>query len=294
VKKHFLSLEPLTKDDCLRIFDKAGRIRRDPQCFGPILKGRTIGLLFEKPSLRTRVSFEVGINNLAGRPLYMSASEVQLGKREAVSDVARIVAGYLDGIIIRTFGHEMLEEFARYSSVPVINGLTDRYHPAQVLSDCYTILKHKSSFDGRKIVYIGDGNNVCNSLIHGISVLGGSLTVACPDGYAPTVEGAVEIVHDPVVAVRDADVLYTDVWTSMGAEAEAEERRSKFAQFQLNGTLLRHARPDAIVMHCLPAHRGEEITDEAMDCPQSIVFEQAQNRLYVQQALMTEIFGNVK
>jgi ornithine carbamoyltransferase len=294
VNKHFLSLDQLTKSDCLRIFDKSDRIRQDPRSFGPVLKGCTIGLLFEKPSLRTRVSFEVGINNLSGRPLYMSASEVQLGKREAVSDVARIVAGYLDGIIIRTFAHGTLEEFSRYSSVPVINGLTDRYHPAQVLSDCYTILKHKTTFDGRKIVYIGDGNNVCNSLIHGVSILGGSLTVASPDGYAPTVEGAVEIVHDPVIAVRDADVLYTDVWTSMGAEAEADERRRKFAQFQLNGALLKHARPDAIVMHCLPAHRGEEITDEVVDSRQSIVFEQAQNRLYVQQALMTEIFGNVK
>jgi ornithine carbamoyltransferase len=237
----------------------------------------------------------------------MSATEVQLGKRESVADVSRTISGYLHGIIIRTFEHETLETFAKYSSVPVINGLTDMYHPAQVLSDYYTIARKKGEPKKLKIVYIGDGNNMCHSLMHGIAILGGTLVIAGPKGYEPdaTVSAEVEklaqktkaqiqIMHDPNEAVKNADVVYTDVWTSMGDEAEAEERLNKFKSFQVNDTLMSHAKSDCLVMHCLPAHRGEEITDSVVESKQSIVFEQAQNRLYVQQALMVEIFGNKK
>lgn len=301
---HFLSLKDFTKEDFLRIFVKADWIKDDRRFFGSMLKGKTIGLLFEKPSLRTRVSFEVGLNNLAARPLYLSANEVQLGKRESIADVARIMSGYLDGVIIRTFSHDTIEEFAKNSEVPIINGLTDTYHPAQVLSDYYTITKHKGDTKDLKIVYVGDGNNMCHSLMLGISKLGGNLTIACPKGYEPSSEifetvkdeviktgASIVIEADPRAAMRSADVVYTDVWTSMGDEAEAEQRVKDFAGFQLNSELVSCAKSDALIMHCLPAHRGEEITDEIMECENSIVFEQAQNRLYVQQALMSEIFN---
>lgn len=289
---HFLSLKDLSREDFLRLFDKADLIKADRRHFGSLLKGKTIALLFEKPSLRTRVSFEVGINNLSGRPLYLSQHEVQLGSRESISDVARVLSGYTDGIIIRTFAHATIEEFAKSSSVPVINGLTDMYHPAQVLSDYYTIVRKKGDTRKLKIVYVGDGNNMCNSLITGASKLGNSLVVACPEGYEPAaLDGDVMLESNPAVALRDADVVYTDVWTSMGCEAESAKRKAAFSGFQLNSELLNYAKHDVLVMHCLPAHRGEEITDDVVDGPNSIVFEQAQNRLYVQQALMTEIFA---
>lgn len=301
---HFLSLKDYTKEDFLRIFEKADMIKKDRRHFGSLLKGKTIGLLFEKPSLRTRVSFEVGINNLAARPLYLSQNEVQLGTRESIADVARIMAGYLDGVIIRTFAHETIEEFSKWSDVPVINALTDMYHPAQVLSDYYTIRSKKGDTDNLKIVYVGDGNNMCHSLMYGVATLGGNLVVSSPAGYEPNKEvmidvlkrvaqvgGSITLEQDPVTAVYDADVVYTDVWTSMGDEEESEERKAKFHSYQLNKSLMSCAKDDAIIMHCLPAHRGEEITDEMMEDLRSVVFEQAQNRLYVQQALMSEVFN---
>jgi len=302
--RHFLSLTDLTKTEIISLFETADAIKKDRACLGPVLKGKTIGLLFEKPSLRTRLSFEVGVNNLTGRPLYMAQNEVQLGKRESIADVARIMSGYLDGVVIRTFAHAGLAEFAKYANIPVINGLCDSYHPAQVLSDYYTIIRKKGAMKDLKIVYVGDGNNVCHSLMHGVALLGGTLVISCPEGYEPSqaVYDACEQNHDakqfsilyepdPKVAMQDADVVYTDVWTSMGQEAENDVRKKVFADYQVNNLMYSFAKPDCLIMHCLPAHRGEEITDEMMEHRNSIVFEQAENRLYVQQALMAKFFS---
>jgi ornithine carbamoyltransferase len=302
--RHFLSLTDLSKDEIMALYETADKIKKDRAVLGPLLKGKTIGLLFEKPSLRTRLSFEVGVNNLMGRPLYLSQQEVQLGKREAISDVARIMSGYLDGLVIRTFAHEGLRELAKFASIPVISGLCDSYHPAQVLSDFYTILRKKGSLKGLKIVYVGDGNNVCHSIMHAVALLGGTLVISCPHGYEPSqdVYDCCEKMHDPKVsqilfepdprtAMIDADVVYTDVWTSMGKEAENEVRKKVFADHQINSLYYSYAKRDCLIMHCLPAHCGEEITREMMEHKNSVVFEQAENRLYVQQALMAMIFG---
>ena len=282
----------------------ATRLKRDPIPPDAPLRGRSLAMIFEKPSLRTRLSFEMAMVQLGGHAAYMSPAEVGLGRRESVADVARVTSRYVDGIVLRTFAHETTEEFARSSSVPVINGLSDLSHPCQGLADVFTIREKKGTDRNVVVAYVGDGNNVCHSLMLGVALSGQTLRVATPPGYEPqerfrsrTAEiarqtrASVEVGRDPAEAVRGADVVYTDVWTSMGQEQEYERRRRAFQGYQVNPQLLRLAKRDAIVMHDLPAHRGEEITDDVIDGPQSAVFDQAENRLHAQKALVRWLLG---
>jgi ornithine carbamoyltransferase len=282
----------------IKVAHKAGR-RIAP------LKGKTLGLLFEKPSLRTRVTFEVGMRQLGGDSLYMGSHEVQLGERESVRDVARNFGRWIDGLVVRTFYHEVLEELARHSAIPVINGLTNLLHPCQALSDMLTILEKKGRLQGVRVAYLGDGNNVANSWLLAAGTMGVDFAIACPRGYEPDANifrlakkrarssGArLSIVREPQEAVKNADFIYTDVWTSMGQEREAIQRRIVFKDYQVNRTVVRQARKNVMVMHCLPAHRGEEITDEVLDGPHSIVFDQAENRLHAQKALLEAFLGD--
>lgn len=268
------------------------------------LLGATLGLLFEKPSTRTRVSFEAGIAQLGGQSLFLSAAEIQLSRGESIADTARVLSRYLDGLVIRTYDQATVEEWAREATIPIINGLTDLCHPCQALSDLLTIREQKGRLKGVKIAYVGDGNNVANSLIEGAAKMGMAISLACPTAYEPDqrivdlarVEAeqtgaAIEIGEDPLVAVKGADVLYTDVWISMGREREQARRLKALAPYQLNERLLKSARPDAVVMHCLPAHRGLEITAGVLDGPQSVVLDQAENRLHMQKAILVELLG---
>ncbi len=298
--RHFVSLGDLDPSQLGYLLDlaaalKAARSRREPH-----LRGRALAQIFEKPSLRTRLSFDVGMIELGGHCVYLSPQEVGLGRRESVADVSRVVSRMVDAVVLRTNAHETIEEFARYSSIPVINGLSDLSHPCQGLADILTIVEKKGpDLHGVRVAYVGDGNNVLHSLMLAVALRGGSLRAATPAGYEPLPRfrelaqrrasdtgGSVELLTDPVAAVSDADVVYTDVWTSMGQEQEYERRRRAFLGYQVNAELLRHAKPDAIVMHDLPAHRGEEITDDVMDGPQSVVFDQAENRLHAQKAVL--------
>lgn len=272
------------------------------------LAGKTIGLLFQKPSTRTRVSFEAGMNQLGGEAIILPLAEIQLSRGESIADTARVLSRYLDGLVIRTYDHGTVEEWAREATMPVINGLTDLSHPCQALSDLLTIREQKGRLKGLRIAYVGDGNNVANSLIEAAAKMGMSIALGCPAGYQPdqhTVDvarleaqatsGSIEIGDDPHVAVKGADVVYTDVWISMGREREHARRLKALSAYQLNGRLLRWAKPDAIVMHCLPAHRGEEITAEVLDGAQSVILDQAENRLHMQKAiLVTLLQGNRK
>lgn len=270
----------------------------------PLLKGKTLGMIFQKPSLRTRVSFEMGMRHLGGDALYLSPNEIGLGGRESVADVARVLSRYVDGIMARVFAHSHVVELARHSRVPVINGLSDYSHPCQGLTDLFTMWEYKGRLEGLKLAYVGDGNNVATSLLFGGSKLGLHVSVGTPVGYEPPANvvalarafasesgGSVTVTNDPVAAVADADVVYTDTWASMGQEAEKEARARIFPPFQVNTQLLAAARADAIVMHCLPAHRGEEITDEVADGPQSALFDQAENRMHAQKAILVDFLG---
>ncbi|MBF0318211.1 MAG: ornithine carbamoyltransferase [Nitrospirae bacterium] len=257
------------------------------------LLGRSIGMLFHKPSTRTRVSFEVGIYQLGGQPLNITLEQSQLSRGESFADTARVLSRYLNGIVIRTFEHEIAVIVAAYASVPVINGLTDTHHPCQILADLMTIKEKKGTLKGIKIAYIGDGNNVANSLIEGAAQMDMNLTIASPQGYEPSPDilstndsNRITVVRDPRDAATGADVLYTDVWTSMGDKARVEEKITKFAAYQINDELLSYARPDCIVLHCLPAHRGQEITDSVIEGKHSAVFDQAENRLHTQKAVL--------
>ncbi|WHZ17490.1 MAG: Ornithine carbamoyltransferase [Nitrospira sp.] len=273
----------------------------------PLLQGRMLGLLFQKPSTRTRVSFEAGMNQLGGQAMVLPMGDIQLSRGESVADTAHVLSRYLDAIVVRTFDHAIVEEWAREATIPVINGLTDLSHPCQALSDLLTIEEKKRRLKGIKIAYVGDGNNVTNSLIEAAAKMGMTIAVGCPAGYQPDqhivdlarVEaqqtGAViEIGTDPFVAVKDADVVYTDVWISMGREREQARRLKTLAPYQLNERLLKRAKPDALVMHCLPAHRGEEISAEVLDGPQSVVLDQAENRLHMQKAILVRLLGREK
>lgn len=298
MNKDFLSVYDLSPADFEIIFEKARILKkklREGIPYTP-LSGKTLGMIFEKSSTRTRISFEVGIYQLGGTALFLSSRDTQLGRGENISDTARVMSRYLDAIVIRTYSQEFVEEFARFATIPVINGLTDREHPCQILSDLFTIMEKKGRREGLKVAYIGDGNNVANSWIDAAARIPFQLSLACPERYEPdagvlargmkeTLRG-ITLHRDPLDAVRDADVIYTDVWTSMGQEAEKDERTKAFHSYQINGSLLAHAHDDAIVMHCLPAHRGEEITDEVIDGPHSVVIDQAENRLHVQKAIM--------
>lgn len=299
--RDFISIHDYTADEVQEIF-KVARIlkekqkRREPH---PVLAGKTLGMIFQKNSTRTRVSFEVGMYQLGGYALFLSSNDLQLKRGETIADTARTLSRYLDGIMIRTFSHDEVLELAKYADIPVINGLTDLLHPCQVMGDLLTVLEKKGRLAGLKLAFIGDGNNVAHSLMFGGAKVGMDVVVASPAGFKPSEEivrlaradaaasGArIEVVEDPREAAEGADIIYTDVWASMGQEAEREARARAFVNFQVNAELLKVAKPDVIVMHCLPAHRGEEITDEVMDGPHSVVFDEAENRLHIQKAIM--------
>ena len=304
MKRDFVSLYDFSKEELLALLRRAKELKKMQkrgENYRP-LEGKTLGMVFEKPSTRTRVSFEVGMYQLGGHALFLSSQEMQLGRGETVADTARILSRYVDGIMIRTFSHRNVEEMARFATVPVINGLSDLLHPCQILSDIFTIWEKLGRYEGVKVAYIGDGNNVANSWINGALRMGMELWVASPPDYEPDGEilrrakdenpRSVHLTHDPREAARGAQVLYTDVWTSMGQEEEQERRREAFRPYQLNRELVDLAEEGALVMHCLPAHRGEEITDEVMDGPQSVVFDQAENRLHVQKAILEALLGD--
>ena len=259
------------------------------------LEGKTLGMIFQKSSTRTRVSFETGMYQLGGHPLFLSSKDLQIGRGEPVQDTARVLSRYLDGIMIRTFEQKEVEDLVKYGSVPIINGLTDFAHPCQVLADLMTIREFKNKLDGLKFCFIGDGNNMANSLTVGCLKMGLSVSLACPEGYYPPAEildfakgygDKFELVNDPVTAAKDADAIYTDVWASMGQEGEAEKRKLAFAGYQVNDEVMNAAKPDTIVLHCLPAHRGEEITEKVFEAHANEIFEEAENRLHAQKAVM--------
>ena len=295
-KRDFLTLRDLSSDEIGVILDRARAFKAGVDSNRCPLIGRSIGLLFEKASTRTRVSLEVGIYQLGAKTIYMNPKEIQIGRGETVRDTAKVLSRYLDAIIIRTYSHSTLDEFALHSTVPVINGLSDLHHPCQALGDLMTISERKGRIKDVKLAYIGDGNNVANSLIEAASLMGLEIALACPEGYEPSPRilekakksgnGGVSVVREPREAVQNADAVYTDVWVSMGQENEADKKKERFRKYQINEELLSHAAKDVIVLHCLPAHRGEEITDEVMDGPQSAVFDQAENRLHTQKALL--------
>ncbi len=294
MKRDFLTVLDLSREEVEAILKRAIQLKSSKEMSCPLI-GKSIGLLFDKASTRTRISFQTGIYQLGAQAIYINASELQLGRGETIEDTARVLSRYLSAIVIRTFSHQTIERFAMVASIPVINGLTDLHHPCQALADLMTILEKKGRLNDIRLAYIGDGNNVANSLIEASSLMGVNLTLACPEGYEPdsgiyersSSGGArIELMRSPEKAVKDADVIYTDVWVSMGHEKEIEKREKAFKGYQINKRLLSFARPDAIVMHCLPAHRDKEITDEVIDSPQSVVFDQAENRLHTQKALL--------
>ena len=298
MNKDLVTEYDLTGEDFDFIFTRSRELKRFLKEGRPhqVLAGKTLGMIFEKASTRTRLSFEVGMYQLGGLAVFLNTSDTQLGRGETVSDTAKIMSRYLDGIMIRTFAQKTVEDLAAHADIPVINGLTDLLHPCQILSDLFTIMEKKGDYRGLKIAYIGDGNNIANSWINAASRLHLKLALACPEGYDPdsellargrreTREG-IYLYRDPEEAVEKADVVYTDVWTSMGQETEREHRSRVFKPYQVNASLLSHAREDYIVMHCLPAHRGEEITSEVIDGPHSVVLDQAENRLHVQKAIL--------
>lgn len=304
MNRHFLSIADHSRADLEAILDDAARLKADLKARRgerPLL-GKTLAMIFEKPSLRTRVTFETGIKQLGGASVYLAPNDIQLGARETVADVAGNLSRWVDIIMARTFSHGSMLELAEYATIPVINGLSDLLHPCQVMADCQTLLEKKGRLEGVTVAFIGDGNNVVNSWIHAAARLGIHFRLACPEGYEPDAgvleeaaksgSGKVEILRDPGAAATDADVLYTDVWTSMGQEAESQLRRVAFEGYQVNAGLLAKAKRDAIVMHCLPAHRGEEISGEVVDGPQSVVLEQAENRLHAQKAIMVRLAGS--
>ncbi len=305
--RDFLSLNDFTTEEIYQILDLADELKKKQKNGEEhhILKGKTLGMIFEKSSTRTRVSFEVGMYQLGGAALFLSNRDLQIGRGEPIRDTARVLSRYLDGIMIRTFEPEKVQELADYADIPIINALTDEEHPCQVLADLQTIREHKGDLKGLKMVYIGDGNNMVHSLMHGCAKVGMDISVATPAGYEPMakmVEQArkaaeafgskVEITEDILVAAKDADVIYTDVWASMGQEGEAEKRQKAFKDYQVNAAVMAVAKPDAIVLHCLPAHRGEEITEEVLESKNSVIFDEAENRLHAQKAVMALVMAD--
>jgi ornithine carbamoyltransferase len=300
--KDFLSIKDFSPSEIQYLLILGRQIKTHPTTYSDALKRKTLAMIFEKPSLRTRVSFDVGIQQLGGFSVYLSPAEINLGKRECVYDVAKNLERMVQGIMIRTFAHEIAEQMAQYASIPVINGLTDYSHPCQAMADYLTIWEAKSNLEGLKVAFVGDGNNVAHSLMFAGAQLGVQVWVATPPGYEPKAEavewacergaetgGSCRLTHDPLEAVLGADVVYTDVWASMGKEAEAEARSQIFRCYQVNAPLFCRAKRDAIFLHCLPAHRGEEVTSEVIDSPRSLVFQQSENRLHVQKAILLEL-----
>lgn len=297
--KHFLSITDLTKKELGDILYLAKRIKSNPKKYRNSLSGKILGLLFNKPSTRTRVSFEAGMYQLGGNTIFLTEKEIQIGRGESIMDTARVLSSYLDAIVIRTYEHQHLIDFSKNSSIPVINGLSDLLHPCQILSDIFTIIEKKGHTEGINLTYIGDGsNNIAHSWILAAELVGINLRIATPRDYQPNPgimervrTGKIEVTTDITKATRDADIIYTDVWVSMGQEQEREKRLNQFRQYQINESMLKMAKPDAMVMHCLPAHVGEEITGIVLYGPQSIVFQQAENRLHVQKALLIKLMG---
>jgi len=299
--RHFLALNQYTKDDLDALFALTRELKDKQKQGVPhrLLEGKSVALIFEKSSTRTRVSFEVGVHQLGAHPLFISSGTSQMGRGEPIKDTARVMARYCDGVMIRTYGQEIVEEFARYSSVPVINGLTDLFHPCQIMADLFTVMEHKGTYEGLKFAWVGDGNNMANTWIEAAAILGFDLTLACPTGYEPDrhvwdwaqtrATSSITITEDPEEAVRDADVINTDVWASMGQEQEQKEREVAFQGYCLDDALVSLAKPDCMVLHCLPAHRGEEITDSVIEGPRSAVWDEAENRLHVQKAIMASL-----
>jgi ornithine carbamoyltransferase len=305
--KDLLSIGDLTSTEIDILLSLAADLKEQQRkgIAHPLLAGKSLAMIFEKPSLRTRVTFEVGMGQLGGRAIYLVPADIRLGEREAVKDAAKNLERWVDGIMARTYSHQTLEELARHATVPVINGLSDLTHPCQVLADLFTLREKRGRLQGLKVAYIGDGNNVCHSWLYASAKTGIEFTVACPKGYEPHADilasarreaeasgGRIALTDDPKLAAKGADVLYTDVWTSMGQEAESAKRRRDFQGFQVDAALVRLAAPDVLVMHCLPAHRGEEITDEVLDGPHSIVYDEAENRLHLQKAILVTLLGS--
>lgn len=296
--KHLLKLMDLSEKEIIEILNLADQLKYEKKngIEHHLLKGKTLGLIFSKSSTRTRVSFEVGMYDLGGNALFLSSRDLQIGRGEPVQDTARVLSRYLDGIMIRTFAQSEVEDLAKYGSIPIINGLTDYCHPCQVLADLMTIREHKGTLAGRKICYIGDGNNMTNSIIVGCIKMGMEVSVACPKGYEPDADimawakenGKFTCTENILEAAKDSDVLYTDVWASMGQEAEAEERKKIFKDYQINSTVMSVAKSDAMVMHCLPAHRGEEITEDVLEAHANEIFDEAENRLHAQKAVLVK------
>jgi ornithine carbamoyltransferase len=300
--KDFLSIKDFSPADIRYLLQFAHQVKAHPGAYEGILKHRALAMIFEKPSLRTRVTFDVGIHQLGGFSIYLSPADINLGKRESVYDVAKNLERMAKCILIRTFAHEVVEQFSRYARIPVINGLTDYCHPCQAMADYFTICEVKGHADGLKIAFFGEGNNVARSLAFAGAQMGADVWLASPEGYELDAEslqwargrsretgGRCTLTNDAREAAYRADVIYTDIWASMGHESEAEERRQRFSPYQVNEALFHLAKPDAIFLHCLPAHRGEEVTDEVMDSPQSLVYQEAENRLHVQKAIMIEL-----
>ncbi|HPQ60765.1 MAG TPA: ornithine carbamoyltransferase [Syntrophales bacterium] len=303
MKKDLLTLYDLEPASFEIFFRRAGKMKKYLEkgvTYRP-LEGKMLGLIFDKSSTRTRLSFEAAMFQMGGMATFLSRKDIQLGRGETIADTARVMSRYLDGVVIRTFGQDIVEEFAREASIPVINGLTDLLHPCQILGDLLTIEEKTGTYKGLRICYVGDGNNVANSWINAAARLPFHLSLACPEGYDPdsrildrgrkAAPEGIELFRDPAEAARGADVVYTDVWASMGQEEEAESRKTVFRPYQVNNALLENAKKDVLVMHCLPAHRGEEITDAVMDGPRSIVYDQAENRLHIQKAVLETLLG---
>lgn len=300
--KDFLKVTDFTTEEILETFNIALDMKADKMKYLEALRGKTLALIFEKPSLRTRTTFDVGIQQLGGFSIYLSPAEINLGKRESVYDVAKNLERMVEGIMIRTFAHQVVDDMSLHAKIPIINGLTDLTHPCQAMADFLTIKEIKGDFKGLKLCYVGDGNNVAHSLMLAGARLGTDVTVTCPRGFEPnlmiyneavevakTTGAKIEVVHNPKDGVKNADAVYTDVWASMGQEAEAAERRKIFMPYQVNEDLMSHAKTDAIFMHCLPAHRGDEVTDGVIDAASSVVFQEAENRLHAQKAIMYQL-----
>jgi ornithine carbamoyltransferase len=304
--KHFISFNDISTEELDELLGLAVSLKAQTKSniAHPLLKGKTLGMIFSKSSTRTRVSFEVGMFQLGGHALFLSSSEIQLGRGESIEDTVKVLSRYLDGIMIRTYDHHDVQDLAKYGSIPIINGLTDLMHPCQILADLMTIKEHKGHLKGLKLAYLGDGNNVANSLLHGCAKAGMHIAVGSPEGYecdagcvAEAVEtanqtgGSVLLTKDPVEAVRDADVIYTDTWVSMGQESEKAKKIPVFMHYQVNSALMQHASPQAIFLHCLPAYRDYEVTSQVIDGPGSVVFDEAENRLHAQKAILVKLMG---
>lgn len=304
--KDFISLHDYSKEEITKLLELALKLKSELKngIPHPILKGKSLGMIFTKSSTRTRVSFEVGMSQLGGTPLFLSGNDIQLGRGETIYDTANVLSRYLDGIMIRTFAHQDVLDLAKYASIPIINALTDLLHPCQVLADLQTAYEHKGKLEGLKLAYIGDGNNMAHSLMYGCAKMGMEIAVATPEGYecdseivanakddAKKCGGKVITTYDPVEAIKDADVVYSDTWVSMGQEAEKAERIKIFMPYQIDKELFSKAKSDAVFMHCLPAYRGYEVTEDVIDSPQSIIFDEAENRLHAQKAVMATLMG---